>query len=223
MATSAPMALRMVPSSCWARFSWMAKISSLTVRSRNAYGPPRAENGRIAMTRQHKRVESILAIARLLASPVSARAALMVDNGDMKDNGKWGLTRPFEVFSSFFGHYENDRLWFLDKRQVTQITLGLTIQPRGTSAASLVSDFLSPPVLAVRSPRSERLTRTTACSIPNPKLDLTRPDDCSGESISRGRPRHHGLPPLDTHPGKRSISTVSSSIYGRNNDTLTEI
>jgi len=184
MATSAPMALRTVPSSCWARFSWTAKISSLTVSSRNAYGPPRAENGRIAMTRQHKRVESILAIARLLTSPVSARAALMVDEGDMKDNGKLGSTSPFEVFSSFFGHYANDRLWFLDKGQVTQITLGLTIQPRGTSAASLVSDFLSPSTLAVRSPRSERLTRTTVCSVPNSKLDLTSPDNCNGESIS---------------------------------------
>ena len=197
----------------------MAKISSLTVRSRNAYGPPRAENGRIAMTRQHKRVESILAIARLLTSPVLARAALMVDKGDMKDNGKWGSTSPFEVFSSFFGHYENDPLWFLDKRQVTQITFGLTIQPRGTSAASLVSDFLSPSPLAVRSPRSERLTRTTACSVPNPKLDPTRPDDCNGESTSRGLPRHDGPLPLDTHSGKRSIFTVSSSIYGKNNNT----
>jgi len=122
MATSAPMALRTVPSSCWARFSWMAKISSLTVRSRNTYGPPRAENGRIAMTRQHKRVESILAIARLLTSPVLTRAVLMVDKRNMGDNGRWGSTSPFEFFSSFFGHYENDPSWSPDKRQVTQIT-----------------------------------------------------------------------------------------------------
>ena len=159
IAKSAPMALRTVPSSCWARFSWMANTSSLTVRSRNAYGPPRAENGRIATTRQHKRVERILAIARLLTSPVLTRAALRVDKVNMRDKGKRGSTSPFEVFSSFFGHYENGPVWFLDKRQVTQITLGLTFQPRGTSAAPLVSDFLSPSALAVRSPRSERLTR----------------------------------------------------------------
>jgi len=84
MAKSAPMTLRMVPSSCWARFSWIAKISSLIVITRNAYGPPRVENGRIATTRQHNRVESILAIACLLTSPVLTRAVLRADKDNMR-------------------------------------------------------------------------------------------------------------------------------------------
>ena len=84
MAKSAPMTLRTVPSSCWARFSWIAKMSSLIARTRYAYGPPKEENGRIVMTREHSRVESILAIARLLTSPVFVRAALRADKGNMR-------------------------------------------------------------------------------------------------------------------------------------------
>lgn len=88
MATSAPVTLRTVPSSCWARLSWTAKMSSLTARSRNAYGPPKAENGRIATTKQHKRVESTLAIARLWTNPVLTRADLRADKEDMRDGVK---------------------------------------------------------------------------------------------------------------------------------------
>ena len=219
MAKSAPMTLRTVLSSCWARFSWMANMSSLIVMTRNAYGPPSVEKGRIATTRQHNRVESILAIACLLASPVLTRAVLRVDKESMRYHGERDVLASF----AFLRTLRKYLWWHSDKRQVTRAadrTLGLALRYRSTSAVSLVLTLglspLPPPhlhSLFVR--RGQRATThaTTAPSVSSPKLDPTRPDD---ESISRGRPSHDGPALIDAHSDKLSTSTVSSLVHSGN-------
>lgn len=153
MAKSAPMTLRTVPSSCWARFSWIAKMSSLIARTRNGYEPPKEENGRIVTTREHNRVESILAIARLLTSPVFMRAVLRAGKENMRyqrERGGMFLCRKFRT-SRIYGN----GVW--GERQVTRIALsGLSpsAQAQAPYRLSLTFSPSSTSILTVRSPRS---------------------------------------------------------------------
>jgi len=211
MAKSAPMTLRTVPSSCWARFSWIEKISSLIVMTRNAYGPPRVENCRVATTRQHNRVESILATACLLISPVLTRAVLRENRENMRYHGEREAKSVRLEFLAI--HYENALVVF---GQAADRALGSTPSTRYKRRASLVlTPGLSPlPPPHPYSPfvcRGQRATYATAApSASSFKLDPTRPDDRNNESISRGRPSHDSPAPIDTHSGKLTIYTVSS-------------
>jgi hypothetical protein len=58
MPKRAPEMLRIVASQCWASVSWAEKTSSLSVRIRNAEGPPNWDKGLMTRMRQHKKVDS---------------------------------------------------------------------------------------------------------------------------------------------------------------------
>ena len=106
----APRMLRTVSSSCCAMLACTPNTSSLSASTRNAYRPPRRENGRTTMTTQQRKVDRSLARERLVVKTDAKRVKVTSR-----------LCRPvFEDVADAIapqqGSLESRRMWLENKR-----------------------------------------------------------------------------------------------------------